>query len=50
MWVVWSLRWNAFRRRESSLSVVMMGSCVVRGECWPTEVMRVLRIRTKVVG
>ena len=32
------------------LLVVIMGSCVVSGECWPTEVLRVLSVVARVVG
>ena len=45
VFLMWSFCQNVVRRRESSLSVKVRGSCVVSGECWPTELMWVLRVR-----
>ena len=32
-YVMWSFWWNVLRRREFNLSVLKIGSCVVRGDC-----------------
>ena len=47
---MWSFWRNVVRRRESILRVRVRDSCVVSGECWPTEVMRVLKVRGRVWG
>ena len=41
---------KVLRSFASSLRVVAIRSCVVSGACWPTQVMRVLSVVTKVVG
>ena len=49
VYVLCSLCLDILRRSESSLSMVKRGFCVVRGECWPTDVMRLLSVRVRVV-
>ena len=41
---------KALRSFASSLRVVVMWNCVVSGECWAIEVIRVLSVVARVVG
>ena len=47
---VWEIVQKVLRSFASSLRVVVIGSCVVSGAYWSTEVMRVLSVVTRVMG